>query len=257
MHPVLLRLGGFTVSTFGIMMVAGFFVGWVILTREFARKGLAPGDAQTAVLIAAFGGVLGSKLYYLLDHWDELTGDPLGMITSRGGLTWYGGFVLATLLLILFARARRIPALVALDALAPALALGYAVGRIGCYLVGDDYGRAATVAWAVAFPEGAPPIATAVHPTQVYETLASAAIFALLWMRRRHPAPAGALVFQWFVLAGCERFLVEFLRTNDPVLLGLTEAQLLSVGMIGIGLAGLAAVHAGPGKRPARAAGAV
>ena len=87
MHPVLFRLGSFTISTFGIMMVAGFFVGWVILTREFARKGVAPQDAQTAVLIAAFGGVLGSKLYYLLDHWDELSRDAFGMITSRGGLT--------------------------------------------------------------------------------------------------------------------------------------------------------------------------
>jgi phosphatidylglycerol:prolipoprotein diacylglycerol transferase len=254
MHPVLLRLGGFTVSTFGILMVAGFFVGWVILAREFARKGLAPQDAQTAVLIAAFGGVLGSKLYYLLDHWDELARDPFGMLTSRGGLTWYGGFVLATLLLVLFARARRIPVLVALDCLAPALALGYSVGRIGCYLVGDDYGRAATVPWAVAFPEGAPPITVAVHPTQVYETLASAAIFAFLWTRRRRPAPDGALVFQWFILAGVERFLVEFLRTNEPVLLGLTEAQLLSLGMVVVGAAGLAVVHARWERRPARSA---
>src|SRR6266508_3474265 len=106
MHPVLLRVGGFTISTFGILMVAGFLAGWVILSREFARKGLAPQDAQTAVLIAAFGGVLGSKLYYLVDHWHELTRDVLGMVTSRGGLTWYGGFVLATLLLIAFARSR-------------------------------------------------------------------------------------------------------------------------------------------------------
>jgi phosphatidylglycerol:prolipoprotein diacylglycerol transferase len=255
MHPVLVRVGGFTISTFGILMVAGFFVGWVLLTREFARKGFAPQDAQTAVLIAAFGGVLGSKLYYLLDHWDDLARDPVGMMTSRGGLTWYGGFALATLLLILFARARRIPVLAVLDALAPALALGYAVGRIGCYLVGDDYGRAAGVAWAVAFPEGAPPVATPVHPTQVYETVASAAIFVFLWIRRRRPAPDGALVFQWFTLAGCERFLVEFLRTNEPVLFGLTEAQLLSLAMIAIGVIGLAAVH-GNRPRPVRAVGA-
>ncbi len=254
MHPVLFRLGGFTISTFGIMMVTGFFAGWVILTRELARKGLAPRDAQTVVLIAAFGGVLGSKLYYLLDHWDELARDVFGMITSRGGLTWYGGFILATLLLVLFARARRIPVLRGLDCMAPALTLGYAVGRIGCYLVGDDYGRASTVAWAVAFPEGAPPTAAAVHPTQVYETLASAAVFAFLWSRRRRPAPDGALVFQWFILAGVERFLVEFLRTNEPVLQGLTEAQLLSVGMVLVGVAGLAAVRAGSGRRPARAA---
>jgi phosphatidylglycerol:prolipoprotein diacylglycerol transferase len=251
-HPVLFRLGDFTVSTFGIMMVAGFFAGWVILTREFARKGLAPRDAQTAILIGAFGGVLGSKLYYLLDHWDELTSDVVGMATSRGGLTWYGGFVLATLLLVLFARARKIPVLRGLDCMAPALTLGYAIGRIGCFLVGDDYGRPAAVPWAVAFPEGAPPTESPVHPTQVYETLASAAIFAFLWARRRRPAPDGALVFLWFVLAGLERFGVEFLRTNEPVALGLTEAQLLSIGMVVVGLAGLAIVHSR--ARPASAA---
>jgi phosphatidylglycerol:prolipoprotein diacylglycerol transferase len=248
MHPVLVRVGGFTISTFGIMMVAGFLAGWVILTREFARKGIPPQDAQTAILIAAFGGVLGSKLYYLVDHWRELTGDFWGMVTSRGGLTWYGGFVLATLLLVAFARARRIPVLRGLDCMAPALTLGYGIGRIGCYLVGDDYGQPAGILWAVAFPEGAPPTDAAVHPTQVYETLASAAIFAFLWTRRLRPAPDGALVFQWFVLAGLERFLVEFLRTNVPVALGLTEAQLLSVGMVALGVAGLVAVRGRSGR---------
>ena len=87
----------------------------------------------------------------------QLADDPLGTLASRGGLTWYGGFVLATLLLIVYARSRGIPVLRALDAMAPALALGYAIGRVGCYLVGDDYGQAASVPWAVAFPDGAPP----------------------------------------------------------------------------------------------------
>lgn len=253
MHPVLLEIGGFTVSTFGIMMVAGFVAAWVILAREFARKGIPPEEAQTAVLVAAFGGVLGAKLYYLLDHWDELVRDFAGMVTSRGGLTWYGGFILATLLLIGFARSRRIPALRALDCMAPALTLGYALGRIGCFLVGDDYGEPAGVPWAVSFPEGAPPTRAEVHPTQVYETLASAAIFAFIWKRRLRAAPDGALVSQWFILAGLERFLVEFLRTNEPVAFGLTEAQLLSVGMVVVGAVGFLAVSRRTPPRPAAA----
>lgn len=246
MHPVLVDLGGFTISTFGAMMVAGFVVGWAILTREFVRKGLSPAAAQTSILLAAAGGVLGSRLYYVLDHSAQLVDDPLGTLASRGGLTWYGGFVLATLMLIVYVRTRGIPVLRALDAMAPALTLGYAIGRIGCYLVGDDYGRPAALPWAVAFPRGAPPVDVPVHPTQVYETLATAAIFALLWVRRLRPAPDGALVFLWFVLAGVERFLVEFLRTNEPVAFGLTEAQILSVGMIAVGAVGLAAVHGRP-----------
>jgi phosphatidylglycerol:prolipoprotein diacylglycerol transferase len=252
-HPVLVQIGGFTVSTFGVMMVAGFVVGWVLCSREFARKGIPVEDAQSVILIAAFAGVVGSKLYYLLDHWGELVRDPAGMITSRGGLTWYGGFLLATVLLAAFARARRIPILRALDCLAPALMLGYGIGRIGCFLVGDDYGKPASVPWAVSFPRGAPPTDVAVHPTQVYETLASAAIFAFLWRFRLRPAPDGALVFLWFVLAGVERFLVEFLRTNTPVLLGLTEAQLISVGMVVVGALGLAAVRGRSPREPAPA----
>jgi phosphatidylglycerol:prolipoprotein diacylglycerol transferase len=250
MHPVLIDLGGFTISTFGLMMVAGFVVGWVLLSREFARKGIPPEDAQGAILVAAAGGVIGAKLYYLLDHWQELTADFFGMVTSRGGLTWYGGFILATLLLMLFARSRRIPVLPALDAMAPALTMGYAIGRVGCLLVGDDYGKPADVPWAVAFPEGAPPIDVPVHPTQVYETVASTLIFAFLWSLRTRPAPDGALVFCWFVLAGLERFAIEFLRVNPPVLLGLTQAQLLSVGMLLVGTVGLAIVYTNTRRKP-------
>jgi phosphatidylglycerol:prolipoprotein diacylglycerol transferase len=250
MHPVLIDVGGLTISTFGIMMVAGFLGAWVVLAREFAPKGIPAEDAQTAILVAAFGGVTGSKLYYLLDHWRELSEDFVGMVTSRGGLTWYGGFILATLLLVAFLRSRHVPLLRGLDAMAPALMLGYAIGRIGCFLVGDDYGQPAGVPWAVAFPEGAPPIDVAVHPTQVYETLAGAGIFAFLWLRRRRPAPDGAIVFTWFILAGLERFLVEFLRLNEPVALGLTQAQLLSVGMVVVGMVGLAAISGGRGAQP-------
>ncbi|MFN2433392.1 MAG: prolipoprotein diacylglyceryl transferase, partial [Gemmatimonadota bacterium] len=205
MHPVLFDLGGFTVSTFGVMMVAGFLVGWVLFTRELARKGLPLDAAQPVILLAAAGGVAGSRLYYLLDHHQELLRDFGGMITSRGGLTWYGGFVLATLLLAWYVRRRGIPLLRALDCMAPALALGYAIGRVGCYLVGDDYGAPAALPWAVAFPEGAPPTEREVHPTQVYETVTTCAIFAYLWVRRLRPAPDGAIVLQWFALAGLER----------------------------------------------------
>ncbi|MBA2564473.1 MAG: prolipoprotein diacylglyceryl transferase [Gemmatimonadetes bacterium] len=251
MHPVLVDLGGFTISTFGIMMVAGFLAAWALLTLEFARKGLPTGDAQTAVLIAALGGVVGARLYYLADHSEELASDFAGTITSRGGLTWYGGFFLATLLLALFLRARRIPLLRGLDCMAPPLALGYAIGRVGCYLVGDDYGGPASLPWAVAFPEGAPPIVTAVHPTQVYETLSAVLVFGVLWRLRTLPAPEGATAFLCLVLVGLERLLIEFLRVNPPVALGLTQAQMISLAVVLLGSAGLAAVSAGWRRRRA------
>jgi phosphatidylglycerol:prolipoprotein diacylglycerol transferase len=125
--------------------------------------------------------------------------------------------------------------------MAPALALGYAVGRVGCFLVGDDYGSPSDLPWAVAFPEGAPPTEARVQPTQVYETVASVAIFGWLWARRRGAAGDGRIVGEWFVLAGLERLLVETVRTNEPVALGLTAAQIVSVGLVAAGLATLAA----------------
>jgi phosphatidylglycerol:prolipoprotein diacylglycerol transferase len=240
-HPTLVEIGGFTVSTFGVMMVAGFLAGWVVLVLEFRRKGFSAADAQTTVLIAALAGVGGSRLWYVLEHWGEAASDPLGALLARGGLTWYGGFLLAVACLVAFARARRIPVLAGLDAMAPALALGYAVGRVGCFLVGDDYGSPSDLPWAVAFPEGAPPTDVRVQPTQVYETVASVAILGWLWARRRGAARDGRIVGEWFVLAGLERLLVETVRTNEPVALGLTAAQIVSVGLVAAGLATLAA----------------
>jgi phosphatidylglycerol:prolipoprotein diacylglycerol transferase len=225
-------------------MVAGFLTAWVVLTLEFGRRGWPAADAQTAVLIAALAGVGGSRLWYVLEHWGEAARDPLAALLARGGLTWYGGFLLAVACLIVFAKVRRIPVLGGLDAMAPALALGYAVGRVGCFLVGDDYGVPSGVPWAVAFPEGAPPTDVRVQPTQVYETLASAAIFGWVWARRRTAGRDGQVVGEWFVLAGLERLLVEALRTNPPVALGLTAAQIVSAGLVLTGIAILAAIRA-------------
>ena len=246
MHPRLVEIGGFTVSTFGVMMVAGFLAGWVVLVLEFRRKGFPAADAQTAVLIAALAGVGGSRLWYVVEHWSDAARDPLAALLARGGLTWYGGFLLAVASLAVFARARRIPLAAALDALAPALALGYAVGRVGCLLVGDDYGRPSGLPWAVAFPEGAPPTDARVQPTQVYETLASTAIFGFLWARRRHAARDGRIVGEWAVLAGLERLLVEIVRTNEPVALGLTAAQLVSLALVLAGAVTILAVSLRP-----------
>jgi phosphatidylglycerol:prolipoprotein diacylglycerol transferase len=226
--------------------------------------------------MAVVGGIVGAKLYYLLLNYRELAADPLGMILSRGGLVWYGGFVLATALVVWEIRRQKLPLAATADAIAPALALAYAVGRIGCFLVGDDWGRP-TDSWVgVRFPRGTPPShvdqierlfgisvdpelverygqVVPVHPTQLYEVAMSTLIFFVLWRLRGRHAP-GWLFMLWLMLAGVERFLVEFLRAKDDRFFGaLTLAQVISLAVVAVGVVGVARISRRAHPEPAAA----
>lgn len=256
MWPTLVKIGSFEITTFGLMMFVGFLAGGWVLTRQFRRIGFTDDDASNVVLAAAIGGIVGAKIYYAILYRD------FGLLFSRAGLVWYGGFIGGALAVSLLLLWKKMPYLKAADGAAPGLALGYALGRVGCFLVGDDYGRP-TDSWVgIAFPKGAPPTTAdslrefgvridptlpgdtllRVHPTQLYEAGAAFLIFFLLLRvaRRTH---ASGVVFGWFlILAGIERFLVEFVRAKDDRFLGpFTVAQLISVLLVAIGLALLAA----------------
>jgi phosphatidylglycerol:prolipoprotein diacylglycerol transferase len=239
MLPTLFQIGPFKIHSFGLMMALSFLVSTILGGREFKRRGLDPDHANEAGLGAMIGGVLGAKIYYLVDHFSELLADPKGMLTAFGsGLTWYGGLIGGALGAILVARMRGIPLALFCDIAAPILPLGYAIGRMGCFLNGDDYGRVSEVPWAMAFPRGTPetPPGVRVHPTQLYEVVAGIGMFLLLSrLKDRIPRP-GALFGLYLLLAGLERFLVEFVRTNEPGLLGLTTAQWISVGLMLLGV---------------------
>jgi len=268
MYPVLFRIGGFTVTSFGVMMALAFLVGGWIAAKELRRKGQDPEHAWDLAGYAAVFGILGAKLYYLLLHWPETAADPRAAILSRSGLVWYGGFIVAALVIAWRLRRLRLPVWSFADAVAPALAVGYAVGRLGCFLVGDDWGRPTDLPWGVAFPQGAPPSTAAylrdfgvdvpadipgstvlaVHPTQLYEVGLSLLIFFVLWRLRHRFANAGMLFFVWLALAGAERFIVEFFRAKDDRLLGpLSVAQLISLGLIAGGT--LVAMRLARGER--------
>jgi len=196
-------------------------------------------------------------VYYVLLNWPQTAQDPFGMLFSRAGLVWYGGFIGGAIGVSLAIHRRKAPVPVLADVCAPALALAYAVGRMGCFLVGDDYGRP-TDSWVgIAFPKGSPPSTAgnlrrmfgvsipesvpdtavlAVHPTQLYEIGMSLLIFAILWRLRREPWKAGRLFSLWLALAGLERLIVEFFRAKDDRFFGvLTLAQLISIGLIVLG----------------------
>jgi phosphatidylglycerol:prolipoprotein diacylglycerol transferase len=249
MIPELFRIGSFAVSPYGVMMVVAFVAAYFQLRWGFARLGAGDEeDASTVVFTAGVAGIAGAKVYYA-----ALQGD-WRLLFSRSGLVWYGGFLAAFAAVLWLVRRRRLPVWPVLDAATPALALGYAIGRVGCFLVGDDYGRPTDLPWGVAFPRGLPPTTAgslrleygwppppgtpdeavlAVHPTQLYETAAGLLVWALgVWLLRRGAA-SGTVALAILGLLAAERFGIEFLRLKDDRFLGdLTLAQAISLAVV-------------------------
>jgi phosphatidylglycerol:prolipoprotein diacylglycerol transferase len=214
------------------MLGLGFVVAGMFAARYLKELGRPPDYAYEMVFAALVGGLVGARLWSVFEHWDEASDDLFGALFSGTGLVWYGGALGGAVAVLGWARWRGVFDLRTLDVAAVPLAAGYAVGRIGCQLAGDgDYGKAWDGPWAMAYPHGTVPTTEEVHPTPVYETLAMGLVAWFLW-RRRHSLPPGGVFALYLVLAGAERFLVEFLRRNDRVVAGLTVPQLLSVAMI-------------------------
>lgn len=231
MYPEL-SIGPLTLQTFGLMFALGFIAaGWVIAKR-LTEVGRPPDWAYEMAFAALVGGLVGSRADFLIQNWDDVSDDVFGNLFSGSGLVWYGGVIGGALAVTLWAWWRGILGLALLDLAAVPLALGYAVGRIGCQLSGDgDYGRAWDGPWAMSYPDGTVPTTEDVHPTPVYETLAMGLLALVLWRLRDRFRP-GVLFALYLLFAGLERFLVEFVRRNEDVAVGLTQAQLLSVAMM-------------------------
>lgn len=229
-----ISIGPLTLQTFGLMFAASFVVSGLIVYKRLGELGKPPDWAYEMVFAALAGGLIGARLYFLVDNYDTVKDDLLGNIFSGSGLTWYGGAVGGAIGVILWAWWRRFLNLWLLDLAAPALAAGYAVGRIGCQLSGDgDYGRPWDGPWAMSYEDGTVPTppGVTVHPTPIYETLVMGFGAFLLW-HLRDRFRLGVLFAIYLIYAGTERFLVEFLRTNVDVALGLTAAQLESLAMM-------------------------
>jgi phosphatidylglycerol:prolipoprotein diacylglycerol transferase len=245
MYPVLFRIGGFEITSFGVMVAVAGLVGLWIFRRELARSRL-PETALDAAVWGLGGGLLGAKLLWVSEHFGEA---PVGdLLIARGGLSWFGGFVGGVGVGVLVLVMRRVPLVAALAAATPALAFGHLLGRIGCFLVGDDYGRPSDLPWAVAFQQGLPPTTVPVHPTQLYEAAFLGCLGWMLLRWRRRGVADQIVLGRYLVLAGAARFLIEFIRVNVRVALGLTVAQWASLGLVitGVALIGRfrTAVHA-------------
>lgn len=230
-----ITIGPLTLQTFGICFALGFLAAGALVGRRFGELGHPTDWAYEMGFAALLGGLVGARVDFLIQNWDEVSDDLLGNLFSGSGLVWFGGVIGGAAAVLLWARWRGYLRLELLDVFAPAGALGYAIGRVGCQLSGDgDYGEPWDGPWAMAYPEGTVATDVPVHPTPVYETLAMGLVALLLWRLRDRFRP-GALFALFLVLHGIERFLVEFIRRNDAVLAGLTLAQLISVAMVAAG----------------------
>ena len=265
-YPFILDLGPLEITGYGIMMMVGFLVGGWLISLELKRHGLREDYAAEITIAAVIGGVIGAKLWYV-----ALTRD-LDALLSRGGLVWYGGLIGGTLAVMLNGWRLRVPVRWTAHLVAPALAAAYALGRVGCFLVNDDYGIPTSLPWGMRFRQGLPPSTAenmqslfgipvppgvdpstvmAVHPTQIYETLAMLTAFAFLWRLRKRAWGTGALFGVYLIFAGVERFLVEFVRAKDDRFLGpFTIAQLTSLILVAVGVLAWSRLKNEPAAEP-------
>ncbi|HYT75843.1 MAG TPA: prolipoprotein diacylglyceryl transferase [Vicinamibacterales bacterium] len=251
MLPVLFRIGSLDITSFGVMVALGALVGLWVFRRELSRAGL-PDAALDAAVYGLVGGLLGAKLLYVFEHLGD--GSFFSLLLDRGGMSWFGGFVGGLLAGLATIRAKGWPTLGVLAAATPALAVGQMIGRIGCFLVGDDYGRPTSLPWGVAFPQGLPPTLDRVHPTQIYESLFLAVLAWMLIRWRRKGVSDWTVLGRYLLLAGGFRFALEFVRVNVRVLGPLTVAHLFSLGVMVLGAVMLASRPAAPRQASARPA---
>ncbi len=240
-------VGPLTLQSFGLIFALAFVGCGLMAGRRLIELGKPVDWAYEAVFAALVGGLVGARLHWIAEHWSEVEGDLLGGIFSGSGLVFFGGLAGGAAGVLLWAWRRDFLGLELLDLGAPAIALGYAIGRIGCQISGDgDYGTASDLPWAMAYPDGTVPTTEEVHPTPIYETLAMGVVAWGLWRLRGRLAP-GLLLALYMVAAGAERALVELIRRNEAVVAGMTQPQLTALAMLVAGVTWLAlAARRGP-----------
>jgi phosphatidylglycerol:prolipoprotein diacylglycerol transferase len=240
-------LFGLPLKTFGLCFALGFVAAGAIIQRRLRELGRPVDWAYEITFSGLAGGLIGARGYYVLAHTDDLADDPFGTLFGGSGLVWYGGALGGAIAILLWARWRGMFERRLLDVCAVPLALGNAIGRVGCQLSGDgDYGKAWDGPWAMAYPDGVVPTDVPVHPTPIYETLTMGLVAYALW-RGRDALRPGAIFGFYLAAAGLERFLIEFIRRNEDVALGLTAAQLESLGLLAAGIAWLVVDARRPG----------
>lgn len=245
MYPKLIEIGPVPVYSYGLLLGIAFLTASALFNRELKRNKLDEGIGVTITFLCLIGGLVGSKLFYILEEWNFGSSKPLSsfftkdMLLSPSGLTFYGGLLLAIILVIIFCKVKKLSVLRMFDLMSPCAAIAYGIARIGCHLSGDgDYGIPVNgTPWkfiGYSYLNGTVPTheGVYVHPTPIYEFLASLLIFAFLWKRRESYKTAGVIFAYYLILTGIARLLVEIIRLNPIIAFGLSQAQIVSIIMI-------------------------
>jgi len=236
MRPILFHIGELAVPSFWVAALGGFLAAFLLVRSDVIRRGYDIDLAYDLILYAYIGGWVGARLFLIPTGWQYFTKDPVSFLLSASGWVWYGGLIGGVVGSWILARRRHVAWLELADISAPALAMGLAIGRIGCQLSGDgDYGVPTSLPWGMSYPNGVVPTTERVHPAPIYEMLACWAIFAYLWRRRLRNPPRGDLFGRYLILSAVVRFLIEFVRRNPDWLVGLTTAQWMSIGLAIVG----------------------
>jgi phosphatidylglycerol---prolipoprotein diacylglyceryl transferase len=238
MYPFI-HIGHFSIGTFGLCLwLASVCACWT-LHRNFRRHGIAA-DAVGVAAYTTVGGVVGAKLWHVLEDPTLLVHQPFLVLFDRAGFAWFGGLLAGIAVLMWQGRQAKTGGLGMLDLAAPAVSVGYGVGRLGCLISGDgDYGIPTRLPWGMSFPNGLVPTTQRVHPTPIYELLVALVIAAYLWRRGTKspdPLPLGQITGEYLMLSGVARFLVEFIRINPRIYWGMSNAQVASLGSIAAGI---------------------
>jgi phosphatidylglycerol:prolipoprotein diacylglycerol transferase len=252
MLPVLFKIGPLTVHTYGVAVALAFLAGIAIVRYQAKARNLNPDLAYDIVLAAMVGGIVGARILYVIKNWSEFASNPVSMFaTWQGGLIFYGGLIGGTLLVLALVKMRHLSVAKVADIVAPALALGSAIGRIGCFANGCCYGKETHVPWAVTFTDNlsvASPLGVPLHPTQLYEfTYNMISLVIILWVGKR-VKKEGILFWLYVMLYGMFRFIVEFFRADPVAFAGMSASQIFSIVLFVVGIAMVAYINSGRKK---------
>lgn len=231
MHPIFVQIGSFPIHTYGVMLAVAVVVCAFLLSRDAAKLKISEDTVFDLMLWVVMGGFIGGKIFYTLLFWDNTTDDFLSALFQRAGFAWQGGFIGGWIAGLWFVKLKKLKFRLMLDLAAPYIALGQAIGRMGCFAEGCCYGKPWDLG--VYFPVHH----ARLHPTQLYETGMLFAIFLILKFVKKPSWPAGRIFVLYLWLAGIERFVVEFYRDDHEILFwGLSLAQCVAAGIFVAGI---------------------
>ncbi len=239
MYPILFSYKFINIGSYGLMLGLAFYLAFLLTERELTIRGKDPELAYKLLLVIIPSAIIGAKIFHILENMGEFLRDPKGMIFSGAGLSVFGGFILAFILSMVLIRKNKESILEIFDLTVPAMALAYGIGRLGCHVSGDGcYGITTASFLGTAYPNGIVPTSAEVFPTSLFESFFAFLVFIFAMKMRKREWPAGKIFFIYLILNGAARMLVEFIRLNPVMLLGMTQAQVVSIFYIITGVLG-------------------